>query len=391
MDASWLRALYDTRMRRHDAASVGGRFQSLEKRHGMGASLDVRIAKAEALFFAHDLGSAHAICTRLQALDPGHPRLALLHSALLLALGRPRELFALAHALVDDVPRSAVSWCAVGAYYLSLGKPPLAVKHFLKATQLDPLQAQCWLGLGHALVANDELEPAGAAYRAAMRLWPAAHTPPLSLATIALRSHQSVLAKTYLELATARCGTDPLVFHEAGVWAYRTGSYAEAARLFEATWGAVSHLPSSQRGPYDATLLGRGHALRKLGEWDEAIECFTMALSFCGRANRPPLLTALGFTKHVAGRVGAVEAYTASLALRPDDALTQQLLGMALKDELEYGEGQGVEAPDSFGAALGMYGDPEEEEEEGGVDAGVEGWDAPAPGEDAVGEEMDLG
>ena len=64
---------------------------------------------------------------------------------------------------------------------------------------------------------------------------------------------------------------------------------------------------------------------------------------------------------------------------------------LILKDELEYGEGQGVEAPDSFGAALGVYGDPEEEEEEGGVDAGVEGWDAPAPGEDAVGEEMDLG
>ena len=44
------------------------------------------------------------------------------------------------------------------------------------------------MGLGQAYAAADELEAAMTAYRAAMRLWPGAHVPPLAMAALSLRA-----------------------------------------------------------------------------------------------------------------------------------------------------------------------------------------------------------
>lgn len=54
--------------------------------------------------------------------------------------------------------------------------------------ELDPTFAPAWVGLGQAYAAADELEAAMTAYRAAMRLWPGAHVPPLAMAALSLRA-----------------------------------------------------------------------------------------------------------------------------------------------------------------------------------------------------------
>lgn len=158
----------------------------------------------------------------------------------------------------------ALSWFAVGCYYLALRKPPLAVKHLSKATQLDASHALSWIGLGQAYASMNEHEPAMHAYRAAMQLLPEAHTPPLAMAAIASRSGQLVLAKQYLELATARCASDPLVYHEAGVLEYRVESYAAAWGLFHFAVTLVADCPFHVRKAWEPTILCLGHVCRKL-------------------------------------------------------------------------------------------------------------------------------
>lgn len=95
---------------------------------------------------------------------------------------------------------------------------------FSKATQLDAAFAPGWAGLGQAYAAQDEPEPALAAYRAALKLWPASHVPPLAMATLCARTGQLVLAQQYASLAAARCAGDPLVYHELGAMELRAGA-----------------------------------------------------------------------------------------------------------------------------------------------------------------------
>jgi tetratricopeptide (TPR) repeat protein len=138
--------------------------------------------------------------------DARHRRAALVHYAVLLQLGKAQALFALAHAAVDAAPKDALSWYAVGCYYLAAHKPVQAVKHFTRATQFDPAFAPAWGGLGQAFAVQDEPEPALAAYRAAMKLWPASHLPPLAMASLCVRTGQLVLAQQHASLAQVRGG-----------------------------------------------------------------------------------------------------------------------------------------------------------------------------------------
>ena len=138
--------------------------------------------------------------------DARHRRAALVHYAVLLQLGKAQALFALAHAAVDAAPKDALSWYAVGCYYLAAHKPVQAVKHFTRATQFDPAFAPAWGGLGQAFAVQDEPEPALAAYRAAMKLWPASHLPPLAMASLCVRTGQLVLAQQHASLAQGGVG-----------------------------------------------------------------------------------------------------------------------------------------------------------------------------------------
>ena len=72
--------------------------------------------------------------------------------------------------------------------------------------------------------------------------------------------------------------------------------------------------------------------IRDRRRYDEALEWYTVAL-----AKRPKCAStfaAIGFTHHLAGRLhAAVEHYHKCLAVRPDDAFTNDMLVHALRDE----------------------------------------------------------
>lgn len=140
--------------------------------------------------------------------------------------------------------------------------------------------------------------------------------------------------------------SDPLVCNELGVLAYRCRRYQEAASWLGA---ALELTPPSgtAAAAWEPTWVNLGHALRKLRQWDDALEAFRRALALA--PGQPGTYAAMGYTLHLAGRWDeAVEQYHTSLGLRSQDAFTASMLQAAL-----------VEANDEVAKALEREQDPQ--------------------------------
>lgn len=61
------------------------------------------------------------------------------------------------HKLVEEYPNQALSWYAVGCYYMCTKQYEQARRFFGKATSLDRNSAPSWLGFGHAFAAQVSL------------------------------------------------------------------------------------------------------------------------------------------------------------------------------------------------------------------------------------------
>jgi tetratricopeptide (TPR) repeat protein len=358
LSTAWALELYAVRLNRYALTpSVQERFAALETGFGTGlgtagrgrvqACIDVQASKAEVLHAQQDYEGAHALTSRLLAVDPGHSRAALVHYNCLVILKRPPELFAAAHAAVASAPRFALSWYAVGCYYVCLGRLASAARHFLHATELDASFAPAWAGLGLAYAGQEELEPALAAYRTAMRLAPNAHAPPLAIAALCCKAGSYALALQYIDMALASCAHDPAVYHEAGVLEWRQGlnavatgaasgegSLAAALGLWETAAQLVAVLSVNTQRAHEATFSCLGHAYRKQGRWGAALSAYGTALSLS--PGKPSILAAMAFTHQLAGRPGkAAELYHSVLAQVTDDAFCNKMLRTALADIVE--------------------------------------------------------
>ena len=64
--------------------------------------------------------------------------------------------FCVARRLAEGHPDKAVSWFAVGCYYMCTQQYEAARRHFGKATTLDRRFVPAWIGFGHAFAAQDE-------------------------------------------------------------------------------------------------------------------------------------------------------------------------------------------------------------------------------------------
>ena len=354
----WLLDLYSSRMGRYGAhsqsheipvnsSSIGaprsslampsfslhGKFSRIDRVYRLGKSIDVLAAKAENHLCSYDLNQAVILTRQIAMRDPFHVFGLTIHYSCLVRLKRSSELFKCAHNAVEAAPGKALSWYAVGCYYLSLGKCSAAVRNLTRSCQLDGGFAHAWVALGHAYALQDESEPALAAYRTAMRLHPASHIPPLAMVPLMQASGQVALAKQYLELALTRCPHDPLVYHEAGVLEYNAGLFQAAASLFRVAAQSLSQSPHHVKTHFEATYVNLGHSTRKLSKLREAAAAYNVALSLS--PGRPSTLAALAFTHQLAGDSDrACSLYHAALSKVPEDLFCQRMLRIALEDSL---------------------------------------------------------
>ncbi len=331
--------------------SLGDATASFDKLpSSLARSSDVAAARAARHYLAFEYSACADVCKELIRNDAGVGREVILtYLASLVELSERQELFVYAHKLVDAEPRDAVTWLAVGYYYLVSGVYDTARLYLQKSSALDPRLVQAWVAIGHAYAAKDESEHAMTAYSTAARLNPGSHLPMLFMGMQHARQSSVGLASRLFWTAAEADAADPAPRHELGVVAYRKGDIRRAVEYFQAAlalWkrpimGADVRNPNSAVGrkaeAEEATLVNLGHCFRRLEEFDRAKSCYERALSLY--PNCPQTVVALALTLHSMKHFElAVAMYHRALRQIPDDAICNELLEKALKDLIEEGE-----------------------------------------------------
>lgn len=161
------------------------------------------------------------------------------------------KLFLLAHELVDKEPESAISWYAVGMWYMCIKKFQEARTYFRyaaktlranflwemyspisrhsKTSLMDPRFAPAWIAFAHAFSFEGEHEHAVTAYSTCARLYTGSHLPLMfvGMEHIILSNRQQ--AEEALFAANHMCDADPLLLNERGVMAFTNDEYVHAS------------------------------------------------------------------------------------------------------------------------------------------------------------------
>jgi tetratricopeptide (TPR) repeat protein len=244
------------------SSSLLHRYRQLSVDYSLGSNLDLLSSVIAHRYAQGEYESCLDLCEQVQAQDPFLLSIMPTFLACLVHMGNKSRLFFVAHRLVAAYPRRAVSWHAVGCYYLLLGALEVARRFFHKATRLDALCPYAWVGFGHTFSYQDESEQALLSYRTAHRLFEGAHVPLLCMGQEYLRTNHLVLARHFLTRAADANPDDPLPRHELGVLAYKSADLPLAVEHFVA---ALARVKQQALHHWEPTMFNLGHAYRKMG------------------------------------------------------------------------------------------------------------------------------
>lgn len=311
--AQFVKMLYTTRLSKYTSpATLSDVTETLSTHYNLASNPDILLSRAEALYTqcrflealeltssiltASETGGAMAESSVIPGQNLGHsPAVYPLHLACLYETGAVNALFLLSHTLADNAPEEPYTYLAIGVYYLSVAKIAEARRFFSKASLLDPHSAPAWIGFAHTFAAEGEHDQAIAAYSTAARLFQGSHLPQLFLGMQHLALNNMSLAHEYLCAAYAMSsgspsgslatipkgptvglpalGGDPLVLNELGVVLYHQANFKPAADLFRQALALANSLQCDP-GAWVATRANLGHALRRMGQLDEALTQF---------------------------------------------------------------------------------------------------------------------
>ncbi|KAK1743722.1 putative cell division cycle protein 16 [Skeletonema marinoi] len=361
--------------------TVDEAFRNLATKHHLGKSSDILSHAAIRAYGSHDLRSALAYCTAIDAYDPFCRTAGYVHVATLVGLGLKRRLFELAHRLVDADPRIHLPGLLLGVTTTSV-------------------------------VVCDESDQALASFRAAQNKYAGSHVPLLYMGMEYLRTNHLSLAGHFLTSAQKTDASDPLCCNELGVWSYRRGDMEDAAFAESSALTSTDEalgmegyilLSSEGRGKkqqvaqesldpvsphvkrrsdsnvqppstvlcavktpsgrsisasivgatidntladteciercndkfWEPTIFNLGQSYRKMRCYSEAIVCFEKSVSL--NPGSYSAYAAMGFAKHLSGDVdGAIDSYHEALSRKPEDPFSSEMLTRALSEAVTY-------------------------------------------------------
>ncbi|EIN10021.1 TPR-like protein [Punctularia strigosozonata HHB-11173 SS5] len=330
-DADFVRLIYTSRLRKykHTEEHTLVRRRLVEE-YGLADNPDLLYAFADALYAQFRWADCFAITSRILGLVSVHVPTMPLHLACMHHLGHLHSrLFVLAHELVDKEPESAISWYAVGVWYMSQKKWSEARKYFSKTSLMDPRFGPAWIAFAHTFSYEGEHDHCVTAYSTCVRMFPGSHLPMLFMGMehIILANHAQ--AEEAFEAARMICDEDPLLYNERGVMAYTRGEYAQAAELFNEAIRVAEVVQGSMQA-WAATFVNLGTCYRKLGRLDEAKAAYMRVIQVS--PHNDEALAFLGIVSHLQGDVdGAILKYHESLSVRTNKYV-QELLELALED-----------------------------------------------------------
>lgn len=296
---------------------------------------DVKCAQAQYFLDMHDYEHAYECSKKLIENDRYQQECLPIYLSCMVYKKQKSDLFLLSHQLVENNPNSALSWYAVGCYYMCIQKYELARKYFLKSSGLEKRFLPAYMGLAHSLAYADESEQAISAYRTIYKQFPGCWLAPLYIAMESLKTNQLPMCDFFLlrakELAP---DNDPLLYNEVGCLHYKQRQYEDAMRCFTFAKSLISNQPSMlKNSEWEPILFNLAHTCRNLKLYDKAILNYEQALYMSPKL--ASIYSCLALTYHLIGNISkAIEFYHKSLAHEnphQQDSLTAGLLSKALE------------------------------------------------------------
>eukprot|EP00794_Sanderia_malayensis_P008062 gene8062-8925_t len=293
-------------------------------------NLDIIVSMSIKHFNNCDVKACYKLTSAVLSHDEFHEACIPIHISCLVELQKKNELYHIASTLVNNYPKKAISWHAVGAYYLITGKNEAARRYFGKATSINRVYAPAWLGFAHSYANESEHDQAISAYFTASELMPGSHFPYLYLGMEHVITNNIKLAKHFFKEALVIAPGDPFVKHELGTVAYHMGNYKVAKKYFKDALQRVEmtneHVISEHWEPLFNNL---GHACRQLGEYENSLHYHKTALSIC--PNNASTYSAIGLVHcYLKNFKEAVDAFHNALSICRDDTVSQELLVYSL-------------------------------------------------------------
>ncbi|KAF8199522.1 cell division control protein 16 [Pholiota molesta] len=330
-DSEFVQLIYTARLRKYKHATEHALTrQRLADEYGLGDNPDVLFSFADALYSNFRWADCFTITSRILGLVSIHNQTMPLHIACMYHLSHLHSrLFILAHELVDREPENAMSWYAVGVWYLSNGKWAEARQYFSKTSLMDPRFAPAWIAFGHTFALEGEHDHAVTAYSTCARMFTGSHLPLMFVGMEHIMLSNFVLADEALAAAYTMCDGDPLLLNEQAVMAYNHGDYEKAAHLFQSALDLAQVTQSSQKA-WATTYLNLGTCYRKLKRLEEARDSYQKVLELDARHSIA--LGFLGMVHHLMCNVDkAIVKYHEALSIDPINPHMLELLNMALE------------------------------------------------------------
>nr|VWO99768.1 ANK_REP_REGION domain-containing protein [Ganoderma boninense] len=336
-DADFVRLAYQSRLRKYKHTEEHALIRKrLVDEYGLGDNPDVLFSFADALYTQLRWADCFAVTSRILSLVSVHKNTMPLHIACMYHLSHLNpKLFLLAHELVEREPENAISWYAVGIWYMCIHKYQEARTYFSKTSLMDPRFAPAWVAFAHAFSFEGEHEHAVTAYSTCARLYTGSHMPLMFVGMEQIILSNQHQAEEALLAAQHMCDADPLLFNERGVMAFTKEDYETAAKLFESAIDLAQVVQSSQKA-WIPTFLNLGTALRRLGRLDEAKAAYQRVLDIDYR--NVTAISFMGVTQHLLGNVeAAIVRYHEALSIDPINGYVLELLEMALEASADMG------------------------------------------------------
>jgi tetratricopeptide (TPR) repeat protein len=301
------------------------------------------------------------------------PLEALLDARRMLATGRPQDAISLLHGILDAQPSCVPAFEVLAEAYLDAGKldeaynalrtallgnekPELLIAlgevelrrdrltgardAFRRVVEVDPGNDRAWASLGLLAARMGDMASARDALDKALQANGTLFEARVARAEIALADGQPAAAQQHLQRALQVKPDDP--------WA--SGWLGEAYLATDNNAGAAEKLQIATRAGKTEFTLPLAEALRRLGEYDEALAVLDAA-----KAEEPKVSLLRARCLLDAGRPAEAQtALESLLALSPRDAAAHYLLGYALHVQRHWRE-----AAKEFALAASLPGAPE--------------------------------
>lgn len=172
-DAEFVRLIYTSRLRKYKHTEEHALTrQRLVEEFDLKDNVDVLFSFADAAYAQFKWADCFTITQRILSLVNVHEHTMPLHIACMHHLPHLHsKLFILAHEMVEKEPEAAMSWYAVGVWYLTSKKWAEARTYFSKTSLMDPRFAPAWIAFAHTFALEGEHDHAVTAYSTCARLF----------------------------------------------------------------------------------------------------------------------------------------------------------------------------------------------------------------------------